>query len=107
MVCLPGHIPVNAQPTRMSSSPDQKRFSHTLSVIPGRRGRKPSQGKGIHPHAMPSNDSQPPLQWAFQPAAFAGGSGMTFTAMMRLRDLRSTWKRKPWKVKIWPVSGMV
>src|SRR5215217_559694 len=27
MACLPGHIPLNAQPTRMDSSPDQKRFS--------------------------------------------------------------------------------
>jgi hypothetical protein len=27
MACLPGHIPVNAQPTRRDSSPDQKRFS--------------------------------------------------------------------------------
>jgi hypothetical protein len=27
MACLPGHIPVNAQTTRMDSSPDQKRFS--------------------------------------------------------------------------------
>jgi hypothetical protein len=26
MACLPGHIPVNAQPTRRDSSPDQKRF---------------------------------------------------------------------------------
>src|SRR5215203_6039336 len=28
MARLPGHIPVNAQPTRMDSSSDQKRFSN-------------------------------------------------------------------------------
>ncbi len=28
MACLPGHIQANAQPTRMDSSPDQKRFSN-------------------------------------------------------------------------------
>ncbi len=30
MACLLGHIPVNAQPTRMDSSSDQKRFSQPL-----------------------------------------------------------------------------
>ncbi|MGF9758451.1 cadherin domain-containing protein, partial [Microvirga sp. 0TCS3.31] len=30
--CLPGHIPVNAQPTRRDSSPDQKRFSQEGDV---------------------------------------------------------------------------
>ena len=27
--------------------------------------------------------------------------------MIRLRDLRSTWKRKPWKLNTWPASGIV
>ena len=33
-------------------------------------------------------------------------SGAILSAVMRLRDLRSTWKRKPWKLNTWPVSGM-
>ena len=33
-------------------------------------------------------------------------SGAILSAVMRLRDLRSTWKRKPWKLNTWPVSGI-
>jgi hypothetical protein len=32
MAGLPDHIPVKAQPTRMNSSPDQKRFNFSREV---------------------------------------------------------------------------
>jgi hypothetical protein len=33
MACLPCHMPFNAQPTRMDSGPDQKRFGITAAVL--------------------------------------------------------------------------
>ena len=33
-------------------------------------------------------------------------SGVTFNDVIRLRILRSTSKRKPWKVKTWPIWGL-
>jgi len=33
MACLPGHMQVNAQTTRMDSSPDQKRFNDALARV--------------------------------------------------------------------------
>ena len=44
----------------------------------------------------------PPFAAAFCPCV----TGVIRNASSRLRFLRSTSKRKPWKVKLWPASGI-
>jgi hypothetical protein len=54
MACLSGHIPVNAQPTRMDSSPGQNRFS-----VGGNRGIQTARGR-----------TRSAIRWACSGSAF-------------------------------------
>ena len=42
----------------------------------------------------------------FSSTSASRGTGTIRSAVMRLRSRRSTRKRKPWKVKLWPRSGI-
>ena len=89
------------------------RFDTAPKKVKYQLGSSPPTASGNSAASASISNSGPGVQNAV-PARFgfgsspsaSRGSGVIFSAVMRLRSRRSTRKRQPWKVKLWPRSGI-